>query len=137
MSDDQDQEPPDLDALAREYLALWQRQLADTAADETLAKSMSDAVRLMTAGAAQMAAMGAEAATRAAGQHDNTDGADDGNGLSPGTAAAGAAHRDDDGLFDKLDRRIKALEKRIAVLESEAQANRRRARGDRGGNNRR
>ncbi len=138
MSDDQNQGPPDVDAIAREYLALWQRQLSDAAADETLAKTMADAMRMMTAGAQQMAVMSGVGVAAAQSHDKNThDGADDEYATPSGTAAAGTAHRDDDGAFDELHRRVAALEERIAVLESEAEETRRRTRQRGGGNSRR
>ena len=118
---EQPEAAPDLNALAKEYLDLWQQQLAETARDGTLAKTMSDAVRLMSAGAAQIAAnmpqpagMDTDGVTSGA----STDHSQpDTDTSTSGAAAAGAAHRDDDGVLDELNRRIAELEERVRILE--------------------
>lgn len=120
--DEKAPDAPDLNALAREYLDLWQQQLAETARDDTLARTMSDAVRLMSAGAAQMASQTAAMQQVMARQMDQagvaggtfaTDTAE----AATGTAAAGASHRDDGRVLDELHRRVAELEERLAVLE--------------------
>jgi len=113
-------EPPDLNALAREYLDLWQQQLAATADDDTLSKTMADAVRLMSAGAAQMATQtqAQMAAMQKAMQEAQAANATPPNPSKPsGPATAGASHRDDDGVLDELTRRLDALEERLGLLE--------------------
>ncbi|MEQ8665554.1 MAG: hypothetical protein RIC16_07495 [Rhodospirillales bacterium] len=111
---------PDLNTLAKEYLDLWQQQLAETARDGTLAKTMSDAVRLMSAGAAQMAAnmpQPAGGGNGATGDDSTARTPTGGTADTSGTATTGAAHRDDDGVLDELHRRVTELEERIRHLE--------------------
>ena len=115
-----DREPPDLNALAQEYLDLWQQQLAATADDDTLSKTMADAVRLMSAGAAQMATQGQTqmaAMQKAMQEAQNAHGTTATPDSTSRAATAGTTHRDDDGFHDEFARRIDALEERIRFLE--------------------
>lgn len=113
-------EPPDLNALARKYMELWQQQLAATADDDTLSKTMADAVRLMSSGAAQMATQSQDYMTAmqtAVQEAQSAHGTPSATDPSSGTAPTGAAHRNDDGLLDECARRIGELEERVRVLE--------------------
>lgn len=127
-TDDKNQEtgePPDLNALARDYLDLWQQQLAATADDDTLSKTMADAVRLMSAGAAQMATQTQAqmaAMQKAMQEAETTDGTHPTTDLASRASPARTTHRDDDGIFDEFTRRIDALEERIRILEERLSA---------------
>src|ERR1700744_3859481 len=111
-------DPPDLAALARRYVDLWQDQLTAMAADPALAESTA---RLL-------------AALVPAGWPPQTHAQDDDAGrFSPrrarakkpppataeaGAAAAGAAPDERDRRLAELTRRVGALEKRLAALEA-------------------
>lgn len=132
--------PPDLDALARRYLDLWQEQLGGVSKDAEAAEVMARTIELMNAGAAAFAAMAASAAANqptAGGatrdDHDtesrnrrdsppNTPGAD-----ARGSASAAAARRAPDHDLAELARRLGRIEKRLAALEGGPKTRRRRA----------
>ena len=135
--------PPDLDALAKRYLDLWQEQLGGITEDREASEVMARAVELMNAGAATFAAMTA-AANRSqspfpfAGPPARRDatGADHDaakpaprptrSGPAGSTAAAAARGGADDDVAE-LARRLARLEKRLAALETGAKKQRRRA----------
>ena len=50
-------EPPDLDALAKQYLDLWQQQLGGISKDQQTAEIMAQTMELMNAGASAFATM--------------------------------------------------------------------------------
>jgi hypothetical protein len=109
-------EPPEMEALARRFLALWQEQLVATASDPELAAAMA---RMMTLAGAALAPSTAalQAAVRA---RDSAEAAPE---AAPGRAApASAPPRDGgDGLAD-LARRLAALEERLGQLEAGARS---------------
>lgn len=122
-------DPPDLDALARRYLDLWQEQLADLAADRQVADIMARTIELMNSGAAAFAAM--TGSGRPAGESEPKGGDQDPehrktrqgrNGAaaqdSGGPAAAAPARRPADDGVAELARRVAALEQRVAALEA-------------------
>ena len=109
---------PDIGALAQQYVDLWQQQLSGAASDEALAGVMAQTVQLMNAGATAMASYATSQASRTA--KDDNRGNDGGNnhvgdtGATPVAASSGV----DNSVVDELHRRIEQLEKRIAALET-------------------
>ena len=59
-------ERPDLQALARQYMDLWQTQLEGLAGDREVAETMARTLELMSAGPAALAAMAAQGASSTA-----------------------------------------------------------------------
>ncbi len=123
--------PPDLDALAKQYLDLWQGQLGGVTEDEETAEIMARTIELMNAGAATFAAMAAASQGR-----ENRDEDDAINDVpagdqplepaSPSRAPAAAPpHGASDIDLDEFSRRLERLEKRIAALEAGTQKSRR------------
>jgi len=154
MSDGTDRDPdpdapPDLAALARDWITLWQSELAALAADRE-AQEMSQAVLDLWAGMAGslLAAMprarpagtdgGASggfgagfAASPGPGpsaRHERADGRS-GAAAPAGAAADPAAPGAGDAALERLHRRLAELESRLAELESDGAAPRRRGRG--------
>ena len=127
-------EPPDLDALAKRYLDLWQDQLGAVSKDRETAEIMAQTMELMNAGATAFATMAA------AQENPNKGNADDDANAAPtgtpgtnrgtdrGTAAAAAAPGASDSDLDELARRLERLEKRLDTLEAGAAKSRPRAR---------
>jgi len=102
-------EPPNLDELARRFLDLWQQQLSAWAADPDLARHMGALMALASA-------RGFGAAEPSPGP---TPPQSDGRrGPQAGAAAAGAAFGGGGGDLDKLAKRLAAVERRLAKLES-------------------
>ena len=106
--------PPDLDALAKQYLDLWQQQLGSVAKDQQTADIMAQTIELMNTGAAAFATM----ATKTQGNAD----ANDPSPTSAGGAAPGAADPD----LAELAGRLERLEKRLDTLESGTKKSRRK-----------
>jgi hypothetical protein len=106
-------EPPDLAALARRYVDLWQDQLTAMAADPALAESTA---RLL-------------AALVPAGWPPQPRSQDDDAGISsaPRSATAGAASGQRDRRLDEFAGRLAAIEKRLAALEAGIRPRRRSA----------
>ena len=123
-------EPPDLDALAKRYLDLWQDQLGAVSKDRETAEIMAQTMELMNAGATAFASMAAVQ------ENPNKGNADDDANAAPtdtprtdrGTAAAAAAPGASDSDLDELARRLERLEKRLDTLEAGAAKSRPRAR---------
>lgn len=123
--------PPDLDALAKQYLDLWQGQLGGVTEDEETAEIMARTIELMNAGAATFAAMAA--ASQGTENRDEDDAINDvpagDQPLEPapssGAPAAAASHSASDDDLDEFSRRLERLEKRIAALEAGTQKSRR------------
>ena len=123
--------PPDLDALAKQYLDLWQGQLGGVTEDEETAEIMARTIELMNAGAATFAAMAAASQGRE--NRDEDDAINDvpagDRPLDPaspsGAPAAAASHGASDVDLDEFSRRLERLEKRIAALEAGTQKSRR------------
>jgi hypothetical protein len=102
-------ESPDLAALARRYVDLWQDQLTAMAADPALAESTA---RLLQA----LVPVGWPPQQR---PQDNDAGIFSApRSSATGSAAAGAAPGQRDRRVDELTRRLAALEKRLAALEA-------------------
>lgn len=115
---------PDLDALARQYMDLWQKQLAGLAQDEAVAQLMARSLELMNTGLMNPAANPFLAAFTGKTDHDQAKPA---TGQHAGAKAASASNRDPDHDVADLTRRIHALEKRIAELEAGPGPKRKRA----------
>jgi hypothetical protein len=121
--------PPDLEALAKRYLDLWQEHLSGLAADPKLAEVMARTVELMNAGAAAVATMAAGQAAAFARDGKPPEDAAEGRGAGgAGPATAPPASRAADSLVAQLARRVAELEQRLARLEAGTQGKRRKAR---------
>lgn len=108
---------PDIEALARRYLDLWQDQMAAYAADPALVETMARSMAMMQAGAAgwlfnQMTAGSSN------GRQDDQRGNRTGAGGAAGAASAAAAPSEPDLDAGQLARRVALLERRVAELES-------------------
>ena len=141
--------PPDLAALARDWITLWQSELAALAADRE-AQEMSEAVLALWAGMAG-SLLAAAPRARAPGMEAPAPGF----GLDPepaapdapherahrragaaapaGAAADPAASGPGDAALERLHRRLAELESRLAALEREPAAPGRRPRRTGGG----
>jgi len=95
-------QPPDIEALARRYLDLWQDQASALAGDAELARQLGRWLTLMQSGMAH--AFQAAAATTS----------------TPGTATPAAASGGGQPRLDELARRLALLEERILQLEAGA-----------------
>jgi len=122
-ADSGDGEGADLQQLAKEYVDLWEQQIKAFSNDEALAKTMAQTVELMTAGAANVAAMMQQASGAAAKAGTGDDGRDDqGDGTGgSGAASAGTASGDPEPDVRELALRIAELEKRLSRLEGLAE----------------
>jgi hypothetical protein len=109
-------EPPDLDALAKQYLNLWQQQLGGISKDQQTAEIMAQTMELMNAGASAFATMATQ----------NQGYADADASSSPSTAASGASPGASDLDVAELARRIARLEKRLDSLETGVKKSRRK-----------
>jgi hypothetical protein len=123
---------PDLAALARRYVDLWQDQLTAMAADPALAESTARLLAaLVPAGWPPPGTQDDDAGSffrgpvpgttkpqPAKAQHANA---------KTGSAAAGAASDQRDRRLDELARSLAALEKRLAALETGIRPRRRNA----------
>jgi hypothetical protein len=102
---------PDLDALAKRYVDLWQEQFSAMASDPKLAEAMAQWLGLMGLG---RAAPGA-----ARGQHDGNGQARPAAGrAAPGPDTPAAAPDPGGARAAQLADRLAALEQRVAALES-------------------
>lgn len=124
--------PPDLEALAKQYLDLWQSQLGGLTEDEQSADIMARTIELMNTGAATFAAMAAAGAGAMNKGNDNARTADftapfpwgvPRGGAGAQTAAAASGPSDHD--LAEFTRRLERLEGRIAALEPGAEKSRR------------
>ena len=120
------QDPPqDLNALAKQYLDLWQQQLGGISKDEQTADVMARTMELMNAGAATFSTMAA-AATLNAGvdTHEPKPTSRTKPRTNPQATAPSPGDTDDD--LAELSRRLERLEKRIAALEAGPKKSRRK-----------
>jgi hypothetical protein len=100
-------EPPNLEALARRYLDLWQDQATALAGDAELARQIGQWLSMMQAGMVH----GFQSPNTAK------------SGKAPaGAAPAAAASGGGQPGLDELTRRLAALEKRLDRLEAGASA---------------
>ena len=109
-------EPPDLDALAKQYLNLWQQQLGGISKDQQTAEIMAQTMELMNAGASAFATMATQ----------NQGNADADASSSPSTAAGGATPGAPDPDLAELARRLERIEKRLDILEAGTPKSRRK-----------
>lgn len=115
------QDPPDIEALARRYLDLWQDQLTAIAADPDFAETMGRLFELMAwaappaGGPPPTGPMANDVTTKPRGsmRHDNKPLAEPSNGSAPPTAP----RRDGGDDVARLTRRIADLEARLLALE--------------------
>jgi hypothetical protein len=114
--------PPDIKALARRYLDLWQEQVAAMANDPALADALAQSVAMVAqlpAAMLQAAAAGVSKPTSEANAvHAATPEARPPDIDPPGSATAAAASDGPRLDVDGLARRLAAAEKRIAALEA-------------------
>jgi hypothetical protein len=100
-------EPPNLEALARRYLDLWQDQATALAGDAELARQVGQWLSMMQAGMVNgFQASGAPGTGKSA------------PSTAPGPAPAAAASGGGQPRLDELARRLAALERRIDRLEA-------------------
>jgi hypothetical protein len=113
-------EPPDMEALARRFLALWQEQLIATASDPELAAAMT---RFLTLAGNVLAPWTAafQAAARA---RDVAEAPPAAAAPADRPAPAPAASHDGSDALVELTRRLAAFEERLAQLEAGARSGR-------------
>jgi hypothetical protein len=124
-------EPPDLDALARRYLDLWQEQVAAAAADPTLSDLFSRTMQLMAAGGpmglmalwtqtppSQTASAPEHAHGGTQGQRNPASDRQPAPQAAPGPAPAGAASERGGDDLGQRDRRLASMEERLARIEA-------------------
>ena len=117
---------PDFTALARQYLDLWEDQLAAMAADPDLAEQTSRFFETMKQlggisnpmGAPGLAALMAQMSGNRNATTDNADGAKDTRASEAGAAPAAAAPDDRDQQLVELARRLADAEERLHRLEA-------------------
>ncbi len=107
-------DPPDLEKLARQYLDLWQDQLAGIAGDPEIAQTMARTLELMNTGAQAFAG---QFATMKDGTFPETHDRKS-KSAAPGTEAAAPSSRGADPDLDQLARRLAGIEQRLARLEA-------------------
>jgi hypothetical protein len=115
--------PPDIDALARRYLDLWQDQLSALAADKDVAELTAKTIEVMNSGLTAMTSV-AETTTQnlvpgeagASPQHPSKDHDNTIDSTGAETAAATSGRPDND--LAEFSRRLAELEQRVAQLES-------------------
>src|SRR5215471_18848015 len=108
--------PPDIEALARRYLDLWQDQATALAGDAELARQLGRWFSVMQSGMAN-AVQAAASSTPAPG--DPATGASTGKPAA-GAAAPAAASGGGELRLDELARRLAAVVERLARLEAGA-----------------
>jgi hypothetical protein len=109
-------QPTDVEALAKEFLDLWQQQAAATLTDPGLSDAMARWLEL--AGGFFAAAQGIKPSAPAGAADD---------GLKARAASSGAAPGGGQHGLDDLLRRLAACEKRLARLEKQPKGGQRRA----------
>jgi hypothetical protein len=104
MSDRREPEPPDLAALAKRFIDLWQEQMTALAADPELADGINRFLRAMPASMPFWP-----------GVHERA-GKDE---AADRTSTAGAPSHERGGRVDQLAARLRLVEERLARLEAE------------------
>jgi hypothetical protein len=110
-------EPPNLEALARRYLDLWQDQATALAGDAELARQIGQWLSMMQAGMVHGF------------QSPNAAKPDTGGKTTIGTATPATPSGGGQPGLDELARRLAALEKRLDRLEAGAKSSRPKPRG--------
>ncbi len=112
---------PDLAALAREYLDLWEDQLTAMATDPDMARQSARFFDALSAfGAQTNPLVSANLAAMLRTPTESRDEPDDATSSEDGAQTAPASSDDRDERLDQLTRRVADLEKRIAELEAGA-----------------
>ena len=126
-------------ALARQYLDLWEDQLAAMAADPDLAEQTARFFDTMTQlgglanpmGAPGLAALMAQMSGTARATTDRSDGppngSDDQHASETGATSSAAAHDDRDQQLVELTRRLADIEERLNKMETASRGTRRKA----------
>ena len=107
-------EPPDLDALSRRYLDLWQGQLSALSGDRHLTETLA---RLLASTNAQVAAVFDATRRGHADKSGNDQSGSDTPAAADRTATTAAAPVDGAAELVELRARLVALEARVAELE--------------------
>jgi hypothetical protein len=111
----QDGVAPDLRALARDWITLWQSELAALAVDREAQETWHTMLALWAGAAgAMLTAAPRERPGRGAPRHA---GGHAGPAASPGTAPAAAAPDPRDAEIERLARHVRELEARLAEIE--------------------
>lgn len=110
----------DMESLARDWITLWQSEIAALAADPETAETTARVAAIWAAAANAMLRPMPGAAPAQAPAHDQK--LDTGAAAAPGAAPAAAAPDAGAdallGVLGRLDERIGAIERRLAALES-------------------
>ncbi|MGH6990916.1 MAG: hypothetical protein ACREFD_12460 [Stellaceae bacterium] len=104
MTDPREPEPPDLAALAKRFLDLWQEEMTQLAADPELAHSISRFLKALPPGLPFWPGFGERA--------------EGGAGGADRAAAAAASSHERGQHLDEFASRLDAVEKRLARLEA-------------------
>ena len=125
-------EPPDLQALAKQYLDLWQDQLGGVSKDPQTTEIMAQTMELMNSGAQAFATMAATV-QHAGNFNGNDQGGSDGNKPSPNPSGndavprpAGAASGAADPDLAEFARRLERIEGRLDTLEAASKKSRKK-----------
>ncbi|WP_254434899.1 hypothetical protein [Magnetospirillum sp. UT-4] len=112
--------PPDLKALARRYLDLWQEQVAAMANDPALAEALARSIALIAQGPAAFVQVAQTGMSSPASEARTPDAASPKRPFPASTGSPAVAAAPDDPCLDAagLARRLAAVEDRLAALES-------------------
>jgi hypothetical protein len=113
-------DPPDMEALAKRYMDLWGKQVSTMAADPGLAEAMSKTMAFMAeaakSGGMTPPGMSPGMTPNGASSHDAATAGND--TATPGPATAGPASGPSGTDMDGLAERVESLDRRVALLEA-------------------
>jgi hypothetical protein len=110
--------PPDLEALARRYVELWQDQVAATAADPEITAALTRLVQAAAAGLGAQASWWQTLWPQPPSGEPHVPTGPVAVPEAPGSSPAAAASVDSGGNVAELQARLAALEERLAALET-------------------